>query len=140
MCNDIFVPFTKQNKVLHIWDERCIPVITDHNDKYATYNEEKLCLRVDLCSMELFKRKDIYENGVPDDLIKRRLLVFRDKKCIDSSFKDILMDAIPIFNSAEQNYEISGCIIAQSHGGFLNIYDGLLDNSVPKDIKKSGNP
>ena len=132
MCNDIFVPFPKYNKVLHIWDERYIPVITNSNDKYAFYSGERLCLKVDLCSMELFKRKDIYENGVPDELIERRLLVFRDKKCIDSSFKDILMDAIPIFGIAEQNYEISGCIVSQSHGGFLNIYDGLLDNSIPK--------
>lgn len=132
MCNDFFVPFTKQNKVLHIWDERYIPVITDCNDKYAAYSGYRLALRVDLCSMELFQRKDIYENGVPNELIERSLLVFRDKKCIDSSFKDILMDAIPIFMSTEQNHEISGCIISQSHGGFLNIYDGLLDNSVPK--------
>lgn len=136
MCNDIFVPFTKQNKVLHIWDEKYVPVITDKNHKYALYNEEKLCLKVDLCSMELFKRSDIFENGVPDELIERRLLVFRDKKCIDSSFGDILLDAIPIFNSPEQDYEISGCIIAQSNGKFLNIYDGLLDNSVPKAEEK----
>lgn len=136
MCNDIFVPFTKQNKVLHIWDEKYIPVITDKNHKYALYNEERLCLKVDLCSMELFKRKDIYENGVPAELIERRLLVFRDKKCIESSFRDILMDAIPIFGCVEQDYEISGCIIAQSNGQFLNIYDGLLDNSVSKAEEK----
>lgn len=131
MCNDIFVPFPKYNKVLHIWDERMIPVITESNDKYAIYSEERLSLKVDMCSMELFKRKDIYENGVPDELIEKRLIVFRDKKCIDSSFRDILIDAIPIFKSTDQDYAISGCIIAQSHGGFLNIYDGLLDNSVP---------
>lgn len=138
MCNDIFVPFTKQNKVLHIWDEKYVPVITDYdkNHKYAVYNGEKLCLKVDLCSMELFKRSDIYENGVPTELIEKRLLVFRNKKCIESSFMDILMDAIPIFDCAEQDYVISGCVIAQSNGQFLNIYDGLLDNSVPKAEEK----
>ena len=50
--------------------------------------------------------------------------------------RDILMDAIPIFDCAEQDYVISGCVIAQSNGQFLNIYDGLLDNSVPKAEEK----
>ena len=121
MGNDFFVPFTRENKVLHIWDERVLPVITAYNDKYAVYSEERLSLRVDLCEMELFQRSDIYENGVPNELIEKRIIIFRDKKCLYSSLREILMDALIIFGKVEGSYEIGGCIIAQSGGMFLDI-------------------
>ncbi len=130
MCNDFFTYFINENVVLHIWDERWIPIITETDPGYATYSEERLSVRIDLLKPEVYARRDVYENGVPDELILQRGIMFLDSKCLETSLKELLLKACMYFWPDKRDFAIRDVTIAQQ-GQFLNIYGALFDDSVP---------
>ena len=131
MCNDFFTYLINEKKVLHVWGEGKIPVLSGISDDYAFYNGERLAVRIDLCEPEVYSCKSVYEYGVPENLIVRRGIMFLDKPCLELRLKDILNKALHFFYPETHEFAISGVVISQAGGHFLNIYDGLLDNSVP---------
>ncbi len=59
MFSDFYAYYINENKVIHIWDEKKVPVITGYDGPYASYSGEQWTVKADLVKPEALDRNDL---------------------------------------------------------------------------------
>lgn len=133
MFSDFYAYYINENKVIHIWDEKKVPVITGYDGPYASYSGERWAVKADLVKPEALDRNDLYENGVPAELIEESTLMFLESRCIDSSLKILLNGACHRFFPDTTDFQVGGIYISNtSKRGLLDVTQmATIDGSVP---------
>lgn len=132
MFNDFYTYYINENKVIHIWDEKKVPVITDYDESYASYNGERWVVKIDLVKPEALDRNDLYENGVPAEMIEESALMFLEEQCLNTPLKLLLNGAFHRFFPDTADFQVGGIYISNtSKRGLFDVTEMVaIDGSV----------